>query len=96
MTAGAGFFARRWCGQAPLGTVFWRDMLGVGTAINVGMTFAALIAASQGAPAWLAVGLHLAPLPYNLFLLVAVMRSAPPSRLAVGVGLAWVALMTVV
>jgi hypothetical protein len=96
MTAGPGFFARRWRGEVPLRTVFWRDMLGVGTAINVGMTFAALIAASQGAPSWLAVAIHLAPMPYNLFLLVAVVRSAPPSQLAAGVGLAWVALMTVV
>ncbi len=96
MTAKSGFFARRWRGEVPLRTVFWFDMLCVGTAINVGATFAALIAASQGAPSWLAVALHLAPLPYNLFLMAAVGRAAPPSRLATGLGLAWALAMMVV
>jgi len=80
----------------PLRRVFWLDMLGVGTAVNVLATFAALIAASQGAPSWLAVAIHLAPMPYNLFLLAAVGRAPPPSRLATGLGLAWVVVMMVV
>ena len=96
MTAAQGFIARRWRGDVPLRTVFWRDMLGVGTAVNVLATFAALIAASQGAPSALAVAIHLAPMPWNLFLLVAVGRVRPASRLASGVALAWVVLMTVV
>ena len=69
MTASQGFIARRWRGDVPLRTVFWRDMLGVGTAVNVLFTFAALIAATQGGPSWVAVAIHLLPLPYNLFLL---------------------------
>ena len=96
MTAAPGFFARRWRGEVPLRTVFWRDMLAVGTAVNVLVTFLALIAASQGAPTWAAVAIHFAPMPYNVFLLVAVGRAPPPSRLAAGIGLAWLALMTVV
>ena len=96
MTTSPGFFARRWRGQVPLRTVFWRDMLAVGTAVNVLVTFVALIAASQGAPTWAAVAIHFAPMPYNLFLLVAVARAAPTNRLASGVGLAWVAVMVLV
>lgn len=96
MTATPGFFARRWRGQVPLRTVFWLDMLCVGTAVNVLATFAALVAASQGAPSWLAVAIHLVPLPYNLFLMVAVGRAPPPSRLATGLALAWALAMMVV
>ncbi len=96
MTAAQGFFARRWRGDVPLRTVFWRDMLGVGTAVNVLFTFAALIAATQGGPSWVAVAIHLLPLPYNLFLLAAVGRAPPRSRMASGVGMAWVAVMLLV
>ena len=90
------FFARRWRGEVPLRTLFWRDMLGVGTAVNLLATFVALMAASQGAPTWVAVGLHFAPLPYNIFLTAAVVRALPRSRFAAVGSLAWLALMTVV
>lgn len=91
-----GFLARRWRGEVSFRTVFWRDMLLVGTAVNLLSTFVALIAASQGAPSWLAVGIHLAPLPYNLFLMAAVGRAAPQRRWATVVALAWVVLMMMV
>ncbi|MES2716327.1 MAG: hypothetical protein V4795_11200 [Pseudomonadota bacterium] len=90
------FFARRWQGQVPVHTVLWRDMLGVGTAVNVLATFVALLSASQGAASWVAVALHFAPLPYNVFLFIAVRRAPPPSRISKLVGLVWLALMTVV
>ena len=77
-------------------TVLWRDMLGVGTALNVLATFIALMAASQGAPSLAAVAIHFAPLPYNIFLFAAVGRASPRSRVAKVVGLVWLALMTVV
>jgi hypothetical protein len=89
------FFSRRWRGEVPMRTVFWRDMLGVGTAINVLATFVALMVASQGASSWAAVTLHFAPLPYNIFLFAAVGRASPRSRLAVLTSLAWLAVMTV-
>jgi hypothetical protein len=43
--------------------VLWRDMLAVGTAVNILATFVALIAASQGFPAWAAAAIHFSPLP---------------------------------
>lgn len=90
------FVARRWRGEVPLRTVFWRDMLGVGTATNLLATLLALAAASQGAPSWLAVAIHFAPLPYNIFLVAAVGRARPPSVAAKILAMAWLAVMTVV
>jgi hypothetical protein len=40
-----------------------------------------------------ALALHLAPLPYNLFLLAAVWRSPGRGPLAVALALSWFALM---
>ena len=90
------FFADRWAGRVPVGTVLWRDMLGVGTVLNLLASLVALAMASQGLPAGAAVAVHLAPVPYNLFLLAAVLRSRPGGRLSRAVALAWVALMMVV
>lgn len=95
-TTADGFFARRWRGEVPLRTVFWRDMLGVGTAANVLATFVALLAASQGLPHGAAAVIHFAPLPYNVLLFVAIGRAAPRSRIAATVALAWLGLMTIV
>jgi len=90
------FFARRWRGEVPMHTLLWRDMLCVGTVVNMFATFVALMAASQGAPSWAAVAIHFAPLPYNIFLFAAVRRAVPRSRVAATVSLVWLALMTVV
>lgn len=77
-------------------TVLWRDMFAVGTAVNVLATFIALMAASRGAPTWLAAAIHFAPLPYNLFLLAAVSRAQRRSGLAVVLAIAWLGVMTIV
>ncbi len=77
-------------------TVLWRDMLCVGTVVNMLATFIALMAASQGAPSWAAAAIHFAPLPYNIFLFAAVGRARPRSRIAATVSFVWLALMTVV
>ena len=90
------FFSRRWRGEVPMRTVFWRDMLGVGTAVNVLATFVAFMVASQGASSWIAVTIHFAPLPYNIFLIAVIGRASPRSRLTVIGSFAWLAVMTVV
>lgn len=77
-------------------TVFWRDMLGVGTAANVLATFGALLAVGQAAPAWVALAIHFAPLPYNIFLFAAVGRALPRSRIVQLLALAWLVAMTIV
>jgi len=90
------FLARRWRGEVPMHTLLWRDLLCVGTVVNILATFIALMAASQGMPAWAAAAIHFAPLPYNIFLFAAVGRVVPRSRIATTVGLVWLALMMVV
>jgi len=77
------FFTSRWRGQSDLGTVFWRDMLLVGTIINGATTLASIAALAAGAPAALAAAVFFAASPYNVFLLFAVWRSAENSETAV-------------
>lgn len=90
------FFARRWRGEVPIRIVLWRDMLAVGTAVNLLATFVALIAASQGSPTWFAAAIHFSPLPYNLFLFASVGRATPRSRVAVILATAWLCVITIV
>ena len=77
-------------------TLLWRDMFGVGTAVNILATFVALMAASQGVSAWVAAAIHFAPLPYNFFLFASVNRAKPRSGFAVALALVWLAVMTIV
>lgn len=70
------FFSRRWNGEVPLGQLFWRDMVTVGSLINVATTIAALLILAAKMSALLAVAVHLIPLPYNLFLYGSVLRTA--------------------
>lgn len=90
------YFRRRWRGQVAASTVLWRDTLGVGTVVNLAATLAAFVMASQGVPAWAAVVVHFLPLPYNVFLFVAVRRARPRSRFGVALAAAWLAAMTLV
>ncbi len=93
---GRNFFVRRWHGEVPLRTLLWRDMVCVGTAVNLLATFAALMAASQGASTWIAAFIHFAPLPYNLFLFAAVDRTKPRSTMAIALALCWLVVVTIV
>jgi hypothetical protein len=66
----------RWRGQAPLETVFWRDMIIIGTVLNAiaGLTSILMLALDVGTVAALAV--HFSLLPWNIFLFISVWRSA--------------------
>ncbi len=90
------FFSRRWRGEVPLSTLFWRDMLGVGTVINLTGTVAALILAAQDALTAIVVVVHFAPLPYNLFLFAALLRAPRRNVFSSAVGMVWLALMTLI
>ena len=70
------FFAARWRGDVPLQRLLWRDMLLVGTSINLATTLVALFAWALGGLTAVGFAIHFAPLPYNAFLLCAVWRSA--------------------
>ncbi|MBX9462187.1 MAG: hypothetical protein KL840_04380 [Aquamicrobium sp.] len=66
----------RWRGNAPLGTVFWHDMMFVGTLINAATTLGAVGLLALEAPTALAIFIFLLPLPWNLLLFFSVWRSA--------------------
>lgn len=88
------YFSRRWHNQIPLEVLFWRDMLGVGTVVNLISTILALAAIIQGAHAGLAVALHFALMPYNLFLVAAIWRTPDRNAFVSAVAVGWLAVVT--
>ncbi len=69
-----------------------------GTGLNVAASAAALALFAAGLPAALALAVLFLPLPWNLFLFVAVWRSAereggPPALTAKVVGVIWLIVM---
>ncbi|HEU0201825.1 MAG TPA: hypothetical protein VFR86_15505 [Burkholderiaceae bacterium] len=89
-----GFFARRWRGEAPLPIVFWRDMIVVGTLINLVTGLAAFMLLAQAASVAPAIAVYFAPVPYNLFLCLAVWRAPRRSAFhAVVAGIWFVAML---
>ncbi|MER9231308.1 hypothetical protein NKI56_04230 [Mesorhizobium sp. M0622] len=75
----AAFFRSRWLGGVPLDRLFWRDLVVVGTAINIASSVAALILLGLKLPLALVLAVHFAPVPYNIFLTFAVWRTAGSS-----------------
>ena len=70
-------------------------MLIVGTAVNLALAFAALMALGFKAPLWVALTLHFIAVPYNLFLFVAIGKRArieetPAAGFFTATALAWV------
>lgn len=97
--AAAGFAApivRRWRGEVPLARMFWRDMIGVGSLLNLAASIGALILLAHGAPAGVAAALHFAPLPLNAFLFAAVWRNGRRSPLTRTAALAWLLIASLV
>ncbi len=73
-------------------------MMVAGTGLNVAASAAALALFAAGLPAALALAVLFLPLPWNLFLFVAVWRSAereggPPARTAKVVSVIWLIAM---
>lgn len=90
------YFSRRWHGQVPLAKILWRDMLGVGTLVNLIATILALAAIIQGAHAGVAVALHFAPMPYNLFLFAALWRAPDRNFFTTVIAAGWLVAVTFV
>jgi len=95
-TGDGNYFSRRWRGQVPVAPLLWRDIIGIGTLVNLVATMLALAAITQDAPSGLAVALHFAPLPYNLFLFGALWRTPGRNDFAVGLVVAWLVVMTLI
>ena len=96
VTSEGNCFSRRWRGLVPLPQLLWRDIIGIGTLINLVATLLALAAITQGAPSGLAVALHFAPLPYNLFLFGALWRTPGRNEFSVGLAVVWLVLVILV
>lgn len=95
-TGEGNYFSRRWRGRVPVSQLLWRDMIAVGTLINLVATMFALGVATQGAPSGLAFALHFAPMPYNLFLFAALWRNPGRNDFMVGVAAVWLFVVTLV
>ena len=70
------FFCLRWQGGVPLDRLFWRDLVLVGTTISVASSALALVLLGLKMPLGLVLAVHFVPVPYNLFLTLAVWRTA--------------------
>lgn len=88
------YFARRWRGDIPAAVLLWRDMLAIGSLLNLAVTFAALFMLSQGAALGLAAAVHFAPMPYNVFLFAAFWRSAQRTAITGAIAVGWLCLVT--
>lgn len=94
-----GFLTRRWHGEVPLGTLFWRDMVGYGTAINIATMLFALLLLGMRAEKPLVLAVYFAAVPYNIFLFACLCRRPPgePNRLLTLLGgIMWVLMMVVI
>ena len=65
-----------WRGDLSLGRAFWLWGIVGGGVVSLLSTLLALMIVAAGAPAWLAVPVFAAHIPWNLVLLVGVWRSA--------------------
>ena len=87
---------RRWHGEVPLQTLLWRDVLLVGTVVNLLFTAVGLVAFAVTDQIVWAVTLHFAPLPWSLFLVACVWRLPLTSAVARPLALAWLIAMLVI
>jgi hypothetical protein len=90
------FFAGRWQGRVPMHLLFWRDMLMVGSGINLAAGFVVLMLIAQGVSLGLAIALHFLLLPYNLFLAMAVWRSPHRTGATTSAAALWLVIFTLV
>jgi hypothetical protein len=72
----ADFFRARWLGEVSLGLLIWRDMLLVASALNAIASMAALGLLALDVPPMLALPVHFAFVPYNIFLALSIWRTA--------------------
>jgi hypothetical protein len=96
-----GFFLARWRGLVPLDRLFWRDMLLIGTGINAATSAAALVLLGMKMPLAAALAVHFSPVPYNVFLFLAVWKTVaaqpgPIAALAQIFAAVWLILATVI
>lgn len=70
------FFSERISSRVALRTLFWRDMIAVGTTFSLACLAVSLLLAASEAPIWLVVLVFILPLPYNAFMWHCVWQAA--------------------
>lgn len=90
----SAYLVRRWRGEVALRTLLWRDMILVGTAINLVLGVAALVVLARDAPLWLVLLLHFAATPYNIFLAASALRSTQRTVASTAIAMLWLAVVT--
>jgi hypothetical protein len=69
-------FIQFWRGEIPLKTAFWEWTVIYGSLANLLTTIGGLSVLAANWSGWLALAIHVAPIPYNVAAVVAVWRSA--------------------
>ena len=90
------FITQRWQGRVAWERLFWRDLLIVGTSLNLLMTGLALALLSQDVAIQWVLLAHLLPLPYNLFIVSAIGSAPQRPALVLAVSVAWLVLFVAV
>jgi hypothetical protein len=70
------FLRDRWQRRVPLARLFWRDLVFYATLLNLCTAMAALLVFTSDLPGWVGLVVFFLPLPYNLFLVASVWRTA--------------------
>lgn len=90
----AGFIGSRWRGETSAAVLYWRDMLIVGSVLNLFTGFAALMLAAQGVDLLIAAAVHFALLPYNAFLVAALWRTPRRTKAMAWTSVTWLVVVT--
>jgi len=90
------FIQQRWQGRVGWRLLFWRDLLLIGTSLNVLGTGTALALLAQDVAWPWALLAHLLPLPYNLLIVSALARAPQRPALVLGVAVGWVILLVLI
>jgi hypothetical protein len=90
------FVMQRWQGGVGWTTLFWRDLLLMGTGLNVLMTGTALALLTQDASMHWVLLAHLSPLPYNLLIVWALWRAPRRPSVVVAFSVGWLLLFVAI
>lgn len=88
------YFSRRWHGEVDGRSILWRDMILIGTVINLVVAAIALMLLAMDTPTPIAVAVFFSPFPYNLFLLLSFLRSPQRTSTTTTIAIIWLVLVT--